>query len=59
MKREDLARELARETRSSAHAGDQSDALVHKILKSLRTGKPVDLPGMGKLVATRQVKRAG
>jgi nucleoid DNA-binding protein len=55
MKRVDLARKLAKETRqSSAEARDQVDALVHKILKSLRAGKPVRLPGMGKLVAEKR-----
>jgi nucleoid DNA-binding protein len=52
MKREDLARKLARETRvSNAKAQDQVDTLVHRILKSLRAGRPVKLPGVGKLMA--------
>ena len=52
MKREDLARQLAREThKSGAQARDDIDALVHKILRSLRNGRPVKLPGMGKLVS--------
>jgi len=51
MKREDLARRLARETRQTrAEAQDQVDALVHRILRTLRAGKPVELPGLGKLV---------
>jgi nucleoid DNA-binding protein len=59
MKREDLARKLARETRqSSAEARDQIDALVHKIMKSLRAGKPVQLPGVGKLVSEKRTMRA-
>jgi nucleoid DNA-binding protein len=50
MKRQELARKLARETKqSSARAQDQIDVLVHRILKSLRQGRPVRLPGMGKL----------
>jgi nucleoid DNA-binding protein len=58
MKREDLARKLAQETRqSSAEARDQIDALVHEILKSLRAGKSVELPGMGKLVSSKRIKR--
>ncbi len=55
MKREDLARKLARETQqSSAQAQDQIDELVHQIRKSLREGRVVELPGVGKL----KVKRA-
>jgi nucleoid DNA-binding protein len=51
MKREELARTLAREThQSSAAARDQIDELGHRILKALRAGHPVDLPGIGKLV---------
>jgi nucleoid DNA-binding protein len=52
MKREELARTLARQTHlSNAAARDQVDELVHRILKSLRQGQAVDLPGLGKLVA--------
>lgn len=52
MTREDLARTLARQTSlSSADARDQVDELVHKILKALRQGRPVKLPGVGKLVS--------
>jgi nucleoid DNA-binding protein len=52
MKRQGLARKLARETRlSNAKAQDQVDGLVHRILKSLRAGRPVKLPGVGKLMA--------
>jgi nucleoid DNA-binding protein len=41
MKREDLARRLAKEERQSrAAAQDEVDALVHRILKTLRAGKP-------------------
>ena len=54
MKREDLARKLARETRqSSAQAQDQIDELVHQIRKSLREGRSVELPGVGKLKTKR------
>jgi nucleoid DNA-binding protein len=50
MKREELARSLARAThQSSAAAQDQIDELVRAILKDLRQGKPVELPGIGKL----------
>jgi|HubBroStandDraft_6_1064221.scaffolds.fasta_scaffold8914030_1 nucleoid DNA-binding protein len=52
MKREDLARKLASETcQSRAQAQDQIDELVHDILKSLRAGRSVKLPGVGKLKA--------
>jgi len=51
MKREELARTLAREThQSSAAARDQIDELGRRILKALRAGQPVELPGIGKLV---------
>jgi nucleoid DNA-binding protein len=57
MKRDDLARSLAREThKTRAEARDQIDELVHQILTSLRAGKPVVLPGMGKLVAPKRTK---
>ncbi len=50
MKRQDLARRLALETRlSKAKAQDQVDVVVHRILKSLRAGRSVTLPGVGKL----------
>ncbi len=56
MKREDLARKLARETRqSSAQAQDQIDDLgAPDIRKSmLREGRTVPLPGVGKLKTKR------
>jgi nucleoid DNA-binding protein len=56
MKREELARTLARRARvSSATARDQVDELVHGILEALRGGRPVELPGVGKLVASANV----
>jgi nucleoid DNA-binding protein len=55
MKREELARSLARETKqSAARARDQVDELVHCILSNLRKGNAVDLPGVGRLVAGKQ-----
>ena len=52
MKREELARKLARQSRvSSARARDEVDEMVRKILKALREGQPVELPGVGRLVA--------
>jgi nucleoid DNA-binding protein len=51
MKPKQLTRTLAKRTRQSkAKAQDEIDILVHRILKSLREGKPVKLPGVGKLV---------
>jgi len=51
MKQEELARELAREARlPAAAAKDRVDELVHRIIKRLRRGRPVELPGLGKLV---------
>jgi len=60
MKREELATRLAHQERlPEAQARDEVDALVHKILKSLRAGKPVKFPGIGKLVAppVKRVKK--
>jgi len=52
MKRDELARKLARQAHlPAAVARDEVDALVHRILKSLQEGKPVNLPGIGRLVA--------
>jgi nucleoid DNA-binding protein len=57
MKREDLARTLARETNQSrAAARDQIDELVRAILEKLRQGQPVELPGIGRLVKRREGK---
>ncbi|PYT17515.1 MAG: hypothetical protein DMG59_07155 [Acidobacteria bacterium] len=58
MKREDLARTLARATHvSAAAARDEVDELVRKILQRLRQGQPVELPGVGKLVARPTIRR--
>ena len=61
MKQEELARELAREAGRlpAAVAQDRIDELVHRIVRKLRQGRPVDLPGLGKLVtrAGRQTRR--
>src|ERR1035437_3747685 len=52
MKREELARKLAQQSRlSRAQARDQVDEMVRKILKALRKGQPVELPGVGRLVS--------
>jgi nucleoid DNA-binding protein len=59
MKREELARKLAaRKNVSRAEARDQVDEVVRKILKSLRSGRPVKLPGVGRLVSIPPPKKA-
>ena len=60
MKREDLANKLARQAHlPAATARDEVDALVHRILRALREGKPVEFPGIGKLISppVKRVKR--
>ena len=52
MKRNELARVLARRGHlSRAEARDQVDEAVRKILQQLRQGQPVELPGVGRLIA--------
>jgi hypothetical protein len=52
MKRVEIARKVAAQTHvSRAEARDQVDEVVRKILKSLRKGRPVELPGVGRLIA--------
>jgi nucleoid DNA-binding protein len=52
MKREELARKLADHNHvSKAQARDQVDEMVRKILRALREGQPVELPGVGRLVS--------
>jgi nucleoid DNA-binding protein len=54
MKREELAKTLARQTGlSQPEARNVVDELVHDILKKLRQGRPVRLPGVGKLLIKR------
>jgi nucleoid DNA-binding protein len=60
MKRKELARELAREAGlPAAAAQDRIDELVHRIVKQLRRGERVDLPGVGKLVMNGRPSRPG
>jgi nucleoid DNA-binding protein len=58
MKREELAKRLARETGlSKSAARNQVDELVHDILQRLREGHSVKLPGVGKLTGKLVAKR--
>ena len=58
MKQEELVRELAKEARvPPAVAQDRVDELVHRIVKKLRRGQRVKLPGVGTLV--RRASRPG
>jgi len=51
MNKRELAARLARESRiPKAEAADQLDRLVRDILRRLRQGKPVSLPGLGTFV---------
>jgi len=60
MKRKELARKLADHNHvSKAQARDQVDEMVRKILRALREGKPVELPGVGQLVSKPARKGAG
>jgi nucleoid DNA-binding protein len=48
MKKNDLAQRLARDTNvSKAVAADELGRVVHDIVKNLRRGVPVRLPGLG------------
>jgi len=48
MRKQQLAARLARRTRTTKPAAaDQLDRVVHKILKGLRKGETVPLPGLG------------
>ena len=48
MKKNDLAARLASKTHTTPGvAADQLDQIVHRILRSLRDGKPASLPGLG------------
>jgi nucleoid DNA-binding protein len=50
MKKADLIREMANRIRGDArNAADQVDRAVNSIVRSLREGKPVRIPGLGTL----------
>ncbi|MGD1092450.1 MAG: hypothetical protein ABSB35_10725 [Bryobacteraceae bacterium] len=56
VKREALERLVAAQTHiSTARAKDRVEELVCEILRSLRKGRPVKLPGICKLAANPQV----
>lgn len=58
VKRRQLAQTLARLARiPGAIAQDRVDTVVHDILKKLKTGRPVELPGLGKLIVIPATKR--
>jgi nucleoid DNA-binding protein len=58
MKRKELARTFARQARiPRAAAQDSVDSVVHDILKRIKAGKSVELPGLGKLVISKITKR--
>jgi nucleoid DNA-binding protein len=55
MKKSDLARRLARDANlSNAAAADELGRVVHDIVKSLRRGVPVRLPGLGTFTPGKQ-----
>ena len=55
MKRDELAKRLAQETGlSDAEAQNEVDQLVRNILKKLRQGQPVKVPGIGQLLGPKK-----
>lgn len=59
MKRKQIAKKLARQTGlSKSAARNEVDELVHDILHRLRQGRPVSLPGVGKLLGGGRGKRS-
>jgi len=52
MKKNDLAERLASRTHTTPGvAADQLDQIVHRIIQSLKEGKPASLPGLGVFTA--------
>lgn len=50
MKKHAIARRLAKQLRiPTCHAADQIDRVVHEIVRELKNGHPVELPGFGTL----------
>jgi nucleoid DNA-binding protein len=55
MTKNELAARLAEQEQvTTAEAADQLDRLAYRILKKLRRGKPVELPGLGRLLPGRK-----
>jgi nucleoid DNA-binding protein len=55
MKRQELTKKLAREMRISQTAAQMAvDELLQSILDDLRKGRPVKLPGVGKLQGAKK-----
>ena len=60
MKRDELAKRLAEETGlSNSEARNEVDDLVKSILRKLRKGHPVNMPGVGKLLGTGRSAKKG
>jgi nucleoid DNA-binding protein len=50
MKRDELARQIARQTRTSpAEAADRLDRVIHDLIQKMKKGKRTALPGLGEL----------
>ncbi len=57
MDKDDLARRLARQRRSSrAAAADEVDRVVHQILAKLRRGEQARLPGLGTFLPGQETR---
>jgi nucleoid DNA-binding protein len=54
MRKAELARKIAQQAKlSEAAAADQLDRVLHRILKDLKRGRTVRLPGLGTLTPGR------
>jgi len=55
MRKTDLRKEMARRNGGDAgHAADQLDSVVNAIIRTLRSGKPARLPGLGTINPGKQ-----
>jgi nucleoid DNA-binding protein len=55
MKKSDLAKEMARRKGGDpGQAADQLDSVVNAIIRTLRSGKPARLPGLGTITPGKQ-----
>ncbi len=58
MKKDEIAQNLAAQTGiSKGEAADQVDRLIHRIAAQMRAGKPVRIPGLGKITPNRAVRK--